>query len=664
MLLSLSGLSFFFAPTALAQVFRLGRWEGALEGTVEYSRQDTTTGGQSTSSSKNLRTEERLTLRNAGAYFFDPRLATLTLGGAFALDQERHSFDSSSGTSSGILLGYDAFLGVLSEAPYTLNLFANRDQTINSQVFGGRTEVVRENRGATLFAKQIYVPSTLSIRQETSNEETRTGTVIARRDETRNVVTYQGERGWEDSEASLRYEFTDLSDHVFPNLSYQSHDGSLFYSLDLGPDLNWRWDSRARFFKRTGIAEVTTAAVDETLRIDHTDRFQTNYRYSLLWLDTVGGSTTTHTGAFNLRHRLYESLTTTFGLDTSFSNLPDGEKHAYRGRLDFAYRKRLPLEGLLNVGLGGGMQYDDNRFQAAESFVPQETHTAATPFALPIQLANPFVNVASIVVTKTALGPLPAGCIAPPGPPTPLVLGRDYSVNAVGSLTEIVPIPCSGVISGINPGDSIAVDYRFAVPRSLVFTTAIWHTDVSVDYRWIRPYVIFEGSEQHLVSGQDGRFLDNVRSETGGLELRYDGPWLRASALGEAQSYTSHRVAYDAVRSNQFIGSSILPELTLTLTAAEAWFDYSLPRRHTRTLSGRATLTYLLGPSLFAEAFAGVRHLKDTLVPTERIIEAGLRVRWMFRKIEVDPTLEFFDRRRGDTDTKDYRAMLHIIRRF
>ncbi len=663
--LATAGIVFFFVATsASAQVFQLGRWDGALEAVTEFSRQNTKTTGQGSSRFDDLRAEELLTLRNTGGYFFDPRLATLTLGGTFGLDQERFSSDGTSESRSGTLWGYEAALDVLSESPYSLNVFANRNQTINNQVFGGRTELTQESEGARLYAKEIYIPSTLSFRRENLNNETRTGTVIARQDETRNVVTYQGNRGWENSEASLNYEFIDLSDHVFPDLGYHSHDGNLYYSLDFGPELNRRWDSRMRFFSRTGTTKLTTATVDEALRIDHTERLQSNYRYSFLWTETAGGATTTHIAAFDLRHRLYESLTTTFGLQTTIAMLPNGERDTYESRLDLAYQKRLPGDGRLNIGIGGGLQYTDNHFQTQESFVPQEAHTAATPFALPILLGNPFVDVTSIVVTKTAVGPLPAGCIPPPGPPTPLVAGRDYTVRTTGDTTEIDPLPCSGATPGINPGDTIAVDYRFAVPTSLVYTTDTWRANVSVDYRWIRPYLIVEGYDQNRVSGQDGRFLDDVRSETAGLELRSDGQRLRASILGEAQSYTSHRVAYDAVRSNQFLGFTILPELTLTVTASEAWFDYSLPRRRTQTLDGRATLSYVFGASLIADAFAELRYFKDTLAPTERTIESGVRVRWMFRKIEVDPTLELFDIHRGDTTTRDFRAMLHIIRRF
>ncbi len=629
-----------------------------------FSRQDTNTTGQAGSRFEDLQAQEQLTLRNTGAYFFDPRLATLTLGGTFGLNQERLSFNGSSDTLNGTLWGYEGSLNILPESPYSLNVFANRNQTINNQVFGGRTESIQESEGASLYAREIYIPSTLSVLHQNLNNETTSGTVTAQQDQTITAVAYQGNRGWENSEASLYYGFIDLTDHVFPNLSYQSNDVNLFYSLDFGPELNRRWDSRMRFFTRTGTTQLTTATVDELLRIDHTERLQTNYQYSLYWTETAGGATATNIGTFTLRHQLYESLTTTFGLQATIATLPNGEEYTYGGRLDLAYEKRLPGDGRLNIGIGGGLQYTDNHFQAPESFVPQETFTFATPFALPVLLKNPFVVVSSIVITKTAVGSLPAGCIAPPGPPTPLVLGRDYTLNTVGNFTEIVPIPCSGVAPGINPGDTIAVDYRFAVPTSLAYTTESWHANASVDYHWIRPYLIVQGYDQNLVSGHDGRFLNDLRWDTVGLELRSDGERVRATILGEVQNYTTREVAYNAVRSAQFMGFTILPQLTLTLTGSEAWFDYSRPQRHTQTFNGLLTMSYALGANISATATAGIRYFQDTLAPTERSLEAGLQVRWMFRKIEVDPSVGVFDIRRGNTTTKDFQAMLHIIRRF
>ena len=649
---------------AAAQVFRLGTWEGTLDGVTDFARQDTKTGGSQRARLESLRNDDRLTLRNSGAYLYDPGLRTLSLGGTFGFSQEEFKTESGSASRQGTLSGYDVFMGILSEQPFALNLFANRSQSFVSRELAGRSEVVTENRGGTLFARRVYIPSSLAFRQELHEETSRTGDIEAHRENQRRIVTYEGQRGWTDSETDLRYEFIDDADRVFPRLSYRSHEGSLNYSLDFGSELNWRWDSRLRHFIRTGVADVTTSTVDELLRIDHTERLRTEYRYFLTRTESLAVATTTHTGAATLLYRLYESLTSTAGADAIVQMLPAGQKDAFRGRLDFAYAKRLPWEGRLTAGLGGSLQYEDDRFMAVETGVPQETHTAATPFALPIPLANSTVIASSVVITKTAVGPLPPGCIAPPGPPTPLVLGQDYTLRTVGDITEVVPIPCAGVIPGINPGDTIAVDYRFETAPSRTFTTATWRADVSVDYRWVRPYFIHEQTDQSLLSGRDGRFLDDQQSDTLGIEFRYDGVRLRGSLLAEVRRFESTRVTFNSVRSAQSLGFSILPELVLSLSADEARIDYENPKRQTQTLTGRVTLTHALGTSLFTEATAGIRILDDTLIPKEQTTEAALKVRWLYRKLEVSPRLEFFDRQRGDTVTKEYRAMLFTSRRF
>ncbi len=655
------GRRFFFKPPTIGQVLRLGEWEGEIESGVDFARQDTKTGAQPFSL-ESTRTEEKFRLRHLGASLWDPRLLRFSLGGTFGLSQEWQQTEASSASRHGTLWGYDFFASILPEGAYSLNLFANRDQSFLSRELAGRTEVRSENRGATLFARRLYIPSLLSFRQELHEAESRTAGITGRREEHRNILTYDGQRGWVDSETRLRYEFIDSSDQVIRNLGYQSHEGSFYYSQDFGPELNRRWDSWLRFFTRTGVVDVTTLNVDELLRIDHTEQLWTDYRYFFTRTDTQGGATNTHIAAFNLNHRLYESLTTTFGLDNTFQTLPGGWKVTARSRMNFLYTKRLPADGRLNVGLGGGFQYDDNRFR--EGLVVQETHTATTPFALPIQLRNPFVIVESIVVTKTALGAdTLVDCPLHPSVPRVLVLGVDYTVRTVGDITEIVPRACSGVIPGINRGDTIAVDYRFRAPP-LSFTTGNWQANLSVDYRWIRPYFIHEQSNQSLLSGRDGRFLDDVRSDTLGTELRYDGQRVRASLVGEGRWFSSDRVSYNSLRSNQFVSFSILPELTLSLSGDQAFFDFSKPDRQTLTIMARATLTYIPGPDLFVDTFVGSRWLEDTLLPTERVTDVGLRARWFFRRIEVNPTFEFIDRQRGNTDTKDYRVTLKIIRRF
>lgn len=611
-------------------------------------------------------------MRNTGAYLLDPRLFTLTLGGTFGLSQERVS--ASPGEDDfreGTLWGYEASGGLLSGHPVSLTLFANRRQTIQAQVLTGQSQLLSENRGATLFLKRLYIPSTISVRQELVDDEFRVAETVVRRQEERRSLTYTGQRGWEDAELDVRYEFVDFIDKVFPGLSYQSHEPALGFSLEFGPELNWRWDSRLRYFSRRGDEtagisppDLTTWSVDEALEIEHSERLRSRYQYLLLETETPGGEITNHTVSASLRHQLYESLRTTVAADGSYQTVPEGDKRIGRSRLDLAYTKRLPGQGRLGIGLGGGAQYEEDRLRARESFVAQEPHTAATPFALPISLANRSVVETSVVVTRIAAGPLPPGCV-PPGPaPLLLVLGRDYTLRTVGTVTEVAPIPCSGAIPGINPGDTIAVDYRFTTPPARAFLTTSARADVSLDYGWVRLFAGYDRSDQSLLSGQDGEFLEDQQTSSAGLELRYDRPRIGASVVGEWRRLLSTTVSYDSYRTSQLLRVAILPELTLSASGHQIRLDYLDQDRQSVSLGGRLTATYALNGYFFAEMSAGVQALRDTVLPRERLIDAGLRLRWMLRKLEISPSVQFFDRERGDTRSRDFRATLQMIRRF
>ena len=658
---------------AFAQALRLGAWDGSVESRLDVGRQEATSGRDSSRSRfDTLQAQELMTIRNTGTYVLDPRLFTLTLGGTFGLSQERVSATPGQDDSrDGTLWGYEASAGLLSGHPVSLSLFANRRQTVQTQVLTGRSDLLSENRGATLFLNRLYVPSRISLRQELTDDEFRVVDAIVRRQEERRSLTYEGQRGWENAELGVWYEYVDFIDRVFPGLSYRSHEPALTFSLEFGPELNWRWDSRLRYFTRAGerVAgisppDLTTWSVDESLEIEHTERLRSRYQYLLLQTETPGGETTSHTLTGSLRHQLYESLSTTVAADVSYQTIPEGDKRIGRSRVDSIYTKRLPGEGRLSIGLGAGLQYEDDRLRARESFVAQEQHRAGIPFALPLALDNLFVVEASVIVTKVAAGPTPAGCVPPGPPPILLVLGRDYTLRTVDTVTEVVPIPCGGAIPGINPGDTIAVDYRFGVAPAREFTTTSWRADVSADYGWVRLFAAYDRSDQSLLSGQDGKFLQDQQTTSAGLELRYDRSRITASALGEWRRFLSTTVSYDSYRASQLLRVSLLDELTLTLSGFQTRFDYLDQDRHSLSLGGRLTLTYGLNGYLFGEMTAGVQELRDTVLPRERLMDAGLRVRWVLRKLEISPSVQFLDRERGDTHSRDIRATLQMIRRF
>ena len=268
-------------------------------------------------------------------------------------------------------------------------------------------------------------------------------------------------------------------------------------------------------------------------------------------------------------------------------------------------------------------------------------------------------------MTKTALGPLPVGCLPTPGPPIPLVLGQDFTVRTVGSITEIVPVPCSTSSVGINPGDTIAVDYRFAVSPDLSFVTLGWRADVDVDYGWIRGYAGYDSSNEQQVSGFAGPFLDDQRIALVGVELRHDGESLTASALGEARRYDSTHLAYDTLRFSQSVSLALWDrDLTLSLVADQT--SGRVPERGPHQPAADGTRDAHLPSQLRSPG--GGRGGRPVLgrfaLPHRGGAEAGLRVRWRFRQLEINPSVFYYDRRRGDVDTSELRAILQVIRRF
>lgn len=658
------------AAPVTAQGLHLGDWEGAVEVRAHQSSLEIETKSPSpiATDNENTRMEERITIRNRNAYLLDPKLMTLTLGGTFGLSQEQSEAKSSSSEfkdeRDADLSGFDFFAGIFpGNDTFSANLFANRNTFVQTRELAGRSDIEIENRGMMLFARRLYIPSTLSIRTEFNEQEARSGSIVSRTDERRDIVSYDGRRGWENAQMVMRYQIVDKSDEVRRELDFKSEEGNLFTSVDFGPALNRRWDSRIRIFSREDFSEEDRVDVDQFMRLEHTDRLETGYRYFLSNTDRLGGEVSSQTASFFLNHRLYESLRTDFQLDSIDESFDNGGRTLYRARSNFAYTKRLPLEGRLLAGLNVSTEKEDDDF--SEAFVPQEQHTFGTPFAVSVALDNPNVVEGSVEVTKVANGEPVAGCTTFSVPVT-LIEGVDYTLQTVGNSTEIVPLPCSLTTPGLNAGDTIAVDYRFTRGGAPVeFTTDTYRVSVSVDYRWIRPFFIHEQTNQELVAGSDGGFLTDRQADIVGLELRQSGRRLQSGLQVQIKDYQSEDQAFEELRTDAFLRYTLTAGLWLIVNARQSFTDFSFPEvRETDARVLRATLTYARSASLYAAVYATVEDFDDTLVQPQRTTEAGVEVRWQLGKLEVDPSLRVIDVERGNTDSREYRAIVRVIRRF
>jgi len=663
-----AAMLFFCSAPVVADGFTLGNWETTLELVADYTNVEVDRGQTRRSENESLRTEERLTLRNNGSYYFDRRLLDLSFGATFGLSQ-----DSVTSSTSGMdfednrdadLSGYDFFAGILKgKNTLSANLFANRNRYIQTRELAGRTDIDIQQQGLTLISRSLYIPSTLSIRQELIDESTRAGPTTVRSDEQRDILTYQGRRGWLNSQLTLRYEQIEKTDEFFPLLDFESREGSVYSSIDFGPKLKLRWDSRLRSFSRDDFSEEDRLDIEQLLQVQHSPQLRTRYRYYYIDTSRPAGDTRTETASFGLHHRLYDSLTTDLQAEATDQNLVDGSRQFYVIRTNFGYTKLLPGEGRLTASLGYSHEEEDDDFDVA--FVPQESHAFDATFALPVGLGNTNVVAASVQILKVAEGPSVAGCGTLPVP-NMLVEGVDYSLQTIGNRTEIIPLPCTLTTPGINPGDTIAVDYEFTRGgMPVAFASDNYRVNVSVDYGWIRPFFVHQQTNQELTSGTGGDFLTDLQIDILGLELRRDRGRLQTSIRTEFEEYDSDDQIYDEFRANQTLRYAFRPGLTLTLNGRQSFREFSMPtNRKTDLLSLRSILSYSRGPNLYIDVLGNIRSIEDSIVPEEYIRELGVQVRWHYGRLEVYPSLKYIDIERGNVDSSEYRAFVRLRRRF
>jgi hypothetical protein len=656
-------------PAGPSWVPRRGVWEGSVEFLTDYSRIDTQ-GVGSRSRGEDWNFEERVTIRNRGIYVLSPQLLTMNVGFSYGLTQEKQRSEVGGETfardGDGTLIGYEFFASALPGRRVSLDVNAYRNESSIGLDFASDTDILLETYGATLRLPYLSLPSTIGYRHEHTDAETRSFGVpeqVAKQEERRDVIEYHAERGWENKEVGIDYEFLSKDDRVDSQFSYDAHRLNLRFGADTGVELNRHWYSSLRLYSREGFSPEDRIDFEQNLRVDHSDTLRSRYRYYLTHTRQDAGDTTTQNLQAYLEHQLRENLYSEIGAEAERDRTDVSDQDIYRGRVRFDYRKDLPASGRLLLGLADTYEWERDRFDDQRGLALDEALGFGDP-ALPRPLANRSVDEV-IEVRKVRSGPIPIGCVAFTLPRT-LVEGVDYGLQTTGNLTEIVPLPCSPANPGINPGDVIEVDYRFSAPGpSITFTTSDWRFLAALEYPFIRPYYEHDERDQSLESGVDDGFLVDERRDRFGVELRLDRTPYFGSVRLERESYDSTDLAYTTERIGGYAAFPVGSRSRLSLVADSLSTDYSDPGgRRSRFLSARATLTTAFERGLFVDTYLAHREIEDTLVPDEDLDEAGVQVRWRMGKFALRSNLRYVDRTRGDVETDDWRVTFHVERRF
>ena len=186
-------------PASGDQIFQLGRWSGFVEMSYDRTDEVVSIGGADGSSTRPLfdrgRLEQKLGFRNR-LTVLDPSVLVVHYGLTLGFLQSDFSAERGESSDDGRLTGYDITAGFFPQRRFSLDLLANRYESLVPQEFSGTLEIDSENYGATLKMRRVLLPGSLSYRQSEISTGTSVDPLLRGRDERRRTLQYLGARDW------------------------------------------------------------------------------------------------------------------------------------------------------------------------------------------------------------------------------------------------------------------------------------------------------------------------------------------------------------------------------------------------------------------------------------------------------------------------------------
>lgn len=642
-------------------ILQRGTWSGSLETSYDQQSQTIRAPDSAELQYKSRLMIESLSIKNEGFSLIDPRLLTGNLGMRFFLQQSRQTAGDELTAQRGLLTDYSFDATVLPEKPYNATFVANRAQSLNTQPSGGSSQVASEHRSVTLRLREDsllrdkeilpYFSGKMRVEQQSLQQVTRTLDQSFRLDDRRKLFDMECHNGFETADLDFHYEHSDYVNLTYSSGDYRSNSASLGYSLDFGPTLNRRWDSRVSYGSRDGSTKISNFSVDEALSIEHYPHLSSAYNYQFTRQTTPDGSVTAHNGGMNLQHQLYANLTTSLGLTASQQVLPNGRRGSEGASLNFSYKHWLPWSGQFTTSLGANAQVSNN--QMVSSFMP--VYFALYQAPLQLGAGAGFVLTDRFIVAESVSVLDIKGSAR-----IPTMAGVDYLLVIEGDQMRILPQPTSAII---QPGDQLEVSYIYLVDPSVKYRSISRSASLGVDWSWIGVSLSRDASAQKPLSGGDSTYLTSSTRDTARLNLQAD--WEELQALGDATltRYNDVLLAYDERRFNAHFNYRPIESLMLSLSANQYRIDYLSPQRQSLGRSINLSADWAAAGWL-TTVNVSRRQLIDTQVPSETFREASLKLHRKWSKLDVAVMFGLAERLRGGSQSTNAMARIAVVRQF
>jgi hypothetical protein len=379
-------------------------------------------------------------------WLYHPEVAAYTLRLSPEWQQTQDQFDPGSEQHGDrFLLGYGLDATLLALKPYTLNLYARRQNSTLTSSLAPRSESETDAYGASLRLKYPALPTILSYAHSISQQ---TGFYDSDQDRDEFRLSMRNQRAKSHTRLEASHVTQDRT-----SLGSTTYTENLFASL-----LNNAWfkpDNRVSLasvltYRESQINAASAAALPlaesrgsglslaETLNWRHRSNFSTNYnlQYSEDEYDSLSVNRTL--ASAGMTHSLYENLVTTAAISGSSDS--QGEDNL-GGNLSFSYQRRIP-GGMIFANMAQDYRVTNRALGGVDLQVFDEIQVLTT--ADVTLLDNENVDLASVVVTSAD------GSIV-------YQVDLDYTLQLIATSVRISRIP----LGAIADGETVLVDYVY-----------------------------------------------------------------------------------------------------------------------------------------------------------------------------------------------------------
>ncbi len=473
----------------------------------------------------------------------------------------------------------------LQEKPLSFSLYADRGDGFHDIGTFEEARVKETALGGLLSWQNEAVPLTLSAEKRI-------------RDETRDTQGF-----FEDSlvlagglsrtsadervVSRLNYTFSDFDRRVGDTFRQAgiSHDARFFNSLRFGRSEGNQLSSSLYYLNLRGTEDTETFDLAETLELRLPLNLSSSTFYGLHATGPGASRTISQQGRLQLRHQLYESLTTSLDLRGGLTQAPDYREGSLGPGLDLLYRKRISF-GYLNLDYGAGADWRSRQAEAAAIHILDERLRLSDGTVT--FLTNPGVESASIVVTDAA-------------GTTVYAPGVDYTVAEVAGRTRVSRLPTGSIPNGAE----VLVDYTAATDPSFAYVALAQTAGLRFDLleEKLALYYRFRSELYPAAAGLHAASLERVANHTLGASLIFQP----LSCSAEYERHGSSLSPYQALRFQENLSLPIAGRSLLAVQGSQnlVWFRDSGERQGFLDLLAR--YDYSLWESAVLYAGAGYR---------------------------------------------------------